>query len=63
MAKKTFLDIESLNRKEREALEAILAKDPSAITAGDAGVLRARIDYLTSDQREVFAEALVEPKE
>jgi hypothetical protein len=41
-----------------ERLAAITAKEPAALTEEDIGFMRARRSYLTSDQREVFADQL-----
>ncbi len=52
--KKVILNRATLNLKEREALELILAKDPSAVTAPEREVLQARSMYLSSDEKEMF---------
>lgn len=49
------MDIQS-----RTMLDEILAKEPAALTDGDKAFLRARQDYLSGEQRNVYAEVLAE---
>jgi len=49
-----------MNQEAREALNAILAKDPTDLTDEDKAVIRARNSYLTEEQKAVHAEVLGE---
>lgn len=53
-----MLNPSMLTDADRTALEAILAQSPADLSETDAAVLRARRDYLTEDQKAVFAVAL-----
>lgn len=52
------MHISTLDEASRVELERILAIEPIALTDSEKAFLRARRDYLTSDQRAVYAEAL-----
>ncbi len=53
----------NLNPDERRALEDILVKDKSALTENDKGVLKARVAYLTGDERNNYVDILTEEVE
>ena len=57
MSEKT-LNPATLNDSARDYLEEILAKDLNSLTVYDIGFLKARVAYLTADQREFFSDAL-----
>ena len=57
MSEKT-LNPAPLNDSARDYLEEILAKDLNSLTVYDIGFLKARVAYLTADQREFFSDAL-----
>lgn len=63
-----MLSTKDLNAEEREGLQTILDKNETAWTESDKAHLRARIDYLSGDDKErlesvtVQAEAPKEPK-
>jgi hypothetical protein len=52
------LNPQTLNKSARVYLESILAKDVHDLTAYEIGFLKARVVYLTADQRDFFADAL-----
>ena len=43
-----------MNQEAQQKLNAILNKDISSVTQADRIFLKARMDYLTSQQREVY---------
>ena len=47
-----------MNPEAREELDRIVAIEPVALTEYEAGFLRARRDYLTKEQTEVYADVL-----
>lgn len=57
MAERT-LNPKTLNEAARVYLEDVLAKDLLDLTIYDIGFLKARLAYLTADQRDFFADAL-----
>lgn len=44
--------------KDKEFLEKIIAKGPSGLNREEVGIIRARRMYLTSVEKEIFAEVL-----
>ncbi len=46
--------ISELTKVDREALEGILRKEPSAVDEVELAVLSARAAYLTTDEREKY---------
>jgi hypothetical protein len=52
------LNPQTLNESARVYLESILAKDAHDLTVYEIGFLKARVVYLTADQRDFFAGAL-----
>lgn len=46
--------ISELTKVDREALEAILRKEPSAIDDAEYAILKARAGYLSSDERKKY---------
>ena len=57
-----MLSMKDLNGAEREGLEAILQKHESAWTDEDKAHLRARADYLSSDDKARLEEVSGETK-
>lgn len=53
----------NLNPDERRALEDILVKDKSALTENDKATLKARVAYLTGDERNNYVDILTEEVE
>jgi hypothetical protein len=53
-----MLNPSMLTESDRLALEAVLAQSPADVSEEDAAILRARRDYLTEEQKAVFADAL-----
>ncbi len=47
-----------LPKETIEKIEEILAKDPSWLTQPDIDFIRARRDYLTTEERRIFASIL-----
>jgi hypothetical protein len=47
-----------MDSKSRERFEEITRKEVEALTPGDIEFLRARVSYLSSDQRERYASVL-----
>ena len=52
-----------MDAKSKEMLDAILAKEPAALTDADKAFLKARRSYLNEEQRHVYAEALAQQPE
>lgn len=46
--------LSELSKADREYIEELLRKDPSALTEGELSHLTARAAYLTSDERKKF---------
>jgi hypothetical protein len=51
-----------MDPKSKEILDAILRKEPAALSEGDRDILRARRSYLTASDLERYAEILGTPK-
>lgn len=49
-----------MNPEAQEVLKSILSKDPAELSESERGFLRARRDYLTTEQKRIFAEVLGE---
>lgn len=49
-----------MNPEAQAELDRILALEPAALSDADRAFLQARRDYLTEEQKSVFAEALSE---
>jgi hypothetical protein len=58
-----MLSTKDLNAEEREGLEKILDKDETAWTDSDKAHLRARLDYLSGDDKERLENVTVETEE
>lgn len=60
--KPKFLKRNTLNAVEEKRLEELLARDPATFGEEEKAHLRARIDYLSSDEREMLGDVLDAPK-
>ena len=60
--KPKFLNRDTLNAEEKKRMEELLARDPSTFGEIECAHLRARIDYLSSDEREMLGDVLIAPK-
>lgn len=49
-----------MNQEAQDKFDDLVKLDPSSLTFEDRNFLRARRDYLTSEQKRVFADALKE---
>lgn len=54
-----LLDRSTLGQSDKEAIESILRKSPTALTDGEIGALRARRCYLTPVESATFESVLV----
>jgi hypothetical protein len=52
-----------MNKEAEEELQRILALDPSVLNTSEIQFLKARISYLTTDQKRIFASVLETEKE
>lgn len=53
-AKVEVRHLSELSKLDRENLETLLRKDPSALSEVELGTLQARVAYLSSDEREKY---------
>ena len=51
-----------MDTKSRERFEEILRKEAAALTPGEIDILRARVSYLSSADRERYADVLPSAK-
>jgi len=58
MAKTSARPKQELDRATRARLEALMGLDPTALTDGDRTFLKARIDYLTPDERADYLDGV-----
>jgi len=49
-----------MDQESQAMLDAILAKEPAALTDEDKAFLRARRSYLNTEQRTIYAEVLAD---
>jgi len=49
-----------MDEQSKATFDEIVAKEPAALSESDIAFLRARRSYLSSQQKEVFAEVLAE---
>ena len=55
--------LNELPKDTRDYLENILAKDPQWLRPDEEAFLRARQDYLTTEQKRIFAKAIGEEEQ
>jgi len=58
MTKKSARPIQELDKATRARIEHLMGLEPQALSAGDVAFLKARIDYLTTDQREDYLDGV-----
>ena len=51
-----------MDKDSQAEFDRIVAIEPAALSEGDQAFLKARRDYLTAEQAEIFASILSEPK-
>jgi len=63
MAKTSARPKQELDKATRARLEALMGLDPAMLTEGDKAFLKARVDYLTPDERADYLDGVEEKEE